>query len=133
MLTGNRFSNYKSLVMPRQKKKISEEENQKPFFFNSFNVPELPLNKRLPVTEILKKENKKSSFFIRFSVKNVNGLLNIFLYVNGLKKDMLYQVKPGIHSFSFIPDQKENLVELFYTAGNSRSISTSFILQQGEK
>lgn len=116
--------------MPRRKIKITEEENQKPFFFDSFNVTRLCENSRLPGINLLKKSyDKKSEIYsLKFKVPQGKGLINIYLFVNGIKKDMFYQVNPGNHSFSFFTADTENLIEIFYTRGNYRSPRTTFIL-----
>jgi hypothetical protein len=122
--------------MPSRKRKISVPADQKPLFFDSLNVMELPVNPFLPGPEILKlKFNKRTN---RCSAKVVvpdtkQHLINIYYKINGEKKDMYYQVGPGTYTFSSVLEQEYNLLEIFYTYGNSRSASVSAIYEKGEK
>lgn len=114
--------------MARPKKKISEDENQKPLFFNSVSINEIPVAYNLPKIKILKSKRNSKKILLEFIISRVTGLLNIFLIVNGQKKDMLYQVIPGKYSFNFISEESENLIELYYSRGRVRSDKTVFIL-----
>lgn len=114
--------------MARPKKKITNDENQKPLFFDSVNVTEFPAAKSLPKIKILKNKRYSEYIFLEFMISVSTGLINIYLYVNGRKKDMIYQVEPGKYSFRFGFQESENLIELYYSRGRVRSEKTVFTL-----
>jgi hypothetical protein len=60
--------------------------------------------------------------------KNINGA-DIFLFNNGKKKDMFYQVKTGIYRFKnvFLDYTINNLIFL-YRLGNRRSLPVKIVI-----
>jgi hypothetical protein len=118
--------------MPPGKKKITEEE-QKPLFFDSIQVQNLHVSTSLPPVKITNTAaNKKTgNLTLSLILENNNKLFNIFLLINGEKKDLLYQVSPGKYKFTFRPVNTENYIEVFYTYGRSKSPSVFSFYQKG--
>jgi hypothetical protein len=119
--------------MPAKRRKISEEEEQQPLFLDSINIMDLPLNGRLPKIEILKTSYNKSSnkISLKLNVPLDNRLINIYFKLNGEKRDMYYQVSPGNYTFSFVPNQDYNNIELFYTTNSARSETVFSFYKEG--
>jgi hypothetical protein len=117
--------------MPSRKSKIKEEEQ--PLFLDSINVMDLPVNAKLEPLRILKTSGKKKSaeFNIKFKMPGEGRLFNIYLWVNGTKKDMFYQVYPGSYTFRGNTEQGENLFELFYSTTTFRSATVFSFLNKG--
>jgi hypothetical protein len=107
--------------MPARKRKITDAEQ--PLFLDSINLMDFPVNHKLPLIEILTSRYNKSARRLNLKVKlsDFDKYVNIYLKVNGEKRDMFCQVYPGIYSFNLTLLQKENILELFYTTTTSRS------------
>lgn len=115
--------------MPSRKKNNTEEENQNAVFLDSIHPEKIPVNNFLNPPQILSTSfNKKSKKYqVKFIISGGSELSNIYMRINGIKKDMIYQVPAGKYSFFFRAPLNEYFLELFYTSGSRRSdISTYF-------
>jgi hypothetical protein len=93
-----------------------------------YEIQTLRIDTSLPILKFINLEDNVyvDSNRINITVRIPDEIKHsdLFLYVNGKKIDMYYQVPPGLYSFKNVRlDRKENLIELFYRIGNRRSIS----------
>jgi hypothetical protein len=121
--------------MPPGRRKITDKEEQQPLFLDSINLMELPVNSSLPEVEILKTSYKKlvKNLELKVRIPDTHRLVNIYLRVNGEKKDMFYQVQPGSYTFSLSLPAGNNTLELFYTSNSSKSNTTKINIEAGER
>lgn len=70
--------------------------------------------------QILKLKNVR----LKFELNIPNAIADIYLYVNGNKKDMYCLVPSGTYEFDIFPQEGENNIELFYVSNNLKSKST---------
>ncbi len=62
------------------------------------------------------------------SVPELNHPVNLYLYANGRKYDLYYNVKPGEYVFKGPEKSRWKIIELFYVSGFRRS--SSLLIEQ---
>lgn len=120
---------------------LSKTANKKcqPYFNNYFSLPKAAMFPRvcdiekLPTDLTLKpiklisiiKRKSKNILTIKFKLEDLISLADVYLFVNGYKKDMYYSVPSGIYRFNFRELQcANNLIEIFYIQNGVKSEST---------
>lgn len=109
--------------MPSRKRNKSVEEDQKAVFFDSLHSINLPVNRffePLRITRI-SQNKKKRQISLNFRLPGEPRWYNVYLLLNGSKKDMHYQLSPGRYKFVFTPSGENDVAELYYTTGAQRS------------
>jgi hypothetical protein len=109
---------------------IEKQDYQTP---EVYEVNSLRVDNRLPRLKL--KTEKDTIFSASVSTEVIVELpgkishADIFLFNNGKKKDMYYQVNTGVYSFRrIILDESVNNLEFFYRLGNRRSLSENLVV-----
>jgi hypothetical protein len=113
--------------------KVGESEKQDYQTPDIYEVSSLKIDSKLPGLKVISAADTMftDSTIVEMAVevpKNINGA-DIFLFNNGKKKDMFYQVKTGIYRFKnvFLDDTINNLIFL-YRLGNRRSLPVKIVI-----
>ena len=107
---------------------IEEDRTQQALFPDVFELTDLKINKQLPLPQFLNIDESfttnKTNINILVEICEYNKNFDLYLFVDGIKKDMYYQVELGKHLFKNIGLKSgKNLIESFYRTGSSKSTS----------
>jgi len=114
---------------------LSKQDSVYKYYKDKLNVYNYPINEKLP---LLKTPDYNERQTTEKGKVNINVLLNkrmryanIYLFINKEKVDLYYAVNGGEYTFRNVRLRTgKNYIELFYTIGNSRSNSTSFLINK---
>ncbi len=112
-----------------------KDQQEQQLFPEVYNLSTLKIDKKLPLLKLtnLKDSLKTAEDKISFNVK-LNNKINyadLYLFVNGIKRDMYYQIPGGDYKFKYVKlKEGENLVELFYRIGGKRSSSVYSVIKR---
>ncbi|HSD63110.1 MAG TPA: hypothetical protein VLB50_04900 [Ignavibacteriaceae bacterium] len=112
---------------------VGESEKQDYQTPEVYEVNSLRIDTRLPHLKIRSESDTIFSNYIttEIAVELPDKISNadIFLFNNGKKKDMYYQVGAGVYSFHHVLlDNPVNNLEFFYRLGNRRSLPEKLVV-----
>lgn len=110
------------------------EELPPSLFPDVYDLSTLTVNPRLPLPNFVKLADTvqihDSIISLEVKLPESVSAADLFLFRNGKKIDMYYQVDGGIYRFKKIQlDKGENLLETFYRKGSKKSISVYTIIK----
>ena len=105
------------------------------FYKEKLNVYKYPIREKLPLIKIPNQDSTQTTKNEKVNIKVVLPsrirYANIYLFINQEKIDLYYAVNGGEYTFRNVRLLTgKNNIELFYTLGNIRSNSTSFLINK---
>ena len=104
-----------------------KQQKKKNLFPQIYSSKDLIENKNLnPVkflSQSLKKKCSVDKISIPFQVIVQESIVDVFLFLNGIKSDMYYSVPSGSYSFVIYPNRGKNRVEIYYLLYGHKSPS----------
>jgi len=83
----------------------------------------LPLDKSLPSPVLYELEHFSAGLNLIVQVPNISFPVNVYLYLDGNKYDLYFNVTAGKYSFRLLPIKKKLKIDIFFTAGFRKSSS----------
>jgi hypothetical protein len=126
------------LKEPPEKRIWKEDDRMPPNLFpDVFNLSNLKTDDKLPILKLnpLKDISKisQNKFDISVELPDLKSNIDLYLFINEIKRDMYYRVKSGRYIFRNVRIlDGSNEIELFYRFGNRKSSSIHYIIN-GEK
>ena len=114
---------------------ISKQDTVYKFYKDKLDVYKYPSNEKLPLLKIpgydTTQTTEKEKVNIKVLLPQRMRYANIYLFINKEKIDLYYAVNGGEYTFRNVRLRTgKNYIELFYTVGNIRSNSTSFLINK---
>lgn len=98
--------------------------------FNQITKPELlPIDEKLPAITLLGIDREENYFNIKFAIPKIPKRCSAYLFINKKKKDMFFQIAPGLFNFRCVNIEASDEAEIFYAVGLRRSNSIFFNLK----
>lgn len=89
--------------------------------FNPITKPELlPIDEKLPTVTLLEIVREENCFTIKFVVPKIPKRCSAYLFINKKKKDMFFQIAPGLFNFRCVNIEASDEAEIFYAVGLRR-------------
>ncbi len=126
---------FKFNSFPKDKNIPAERDSVYKFYKDKLDVYKYPVKERLPLIQIPDYDStqttKKEKVNIKVLLPKRIRYANIYLFINKEKIDLYYAVNEGEYTFRNVRLRTgRNNIEVFYTLGNSRSNSTSIIIDK---
>ncbi len=120
---------------PRQVDWEEEEKTPQALFPDIYNIINLKIDQHLPIVRLLNFNRDSStnqhniSIKVDFPGQRMNS--DLFIFVNGEKRDMYYQVQKGIYEFKKLKLKGgANEIDVFYRTGSRRSVSVTSVINK---
>ena len=132
------MSQYK-LKEPPEKQIWKEDDRMPPNLFpDVFNLSNLKIDNKLPILKLnpLKDiiKSNQNKFDISVELLDLRSNVDLYLFINEIKRDMYYRVKSGKYSFRNVRLlDGSNKIELFYRFENRKSSSIYYEINEEKK
>ncbi len=132
------MSHYKIEEPPEKQSRKEDDKIPTTQFQDIFKLSNLKIDKELPSLKFNQKNNiqktRSDKIDISVSIPKVKSNIDLYLFINGIKRDMFHRINPNKFSFRNVKlEEGKNKIELFYKLGNRKSSSIYCSINSGEE